>query len=223
MPRSDVTPRFFDHVVQTLVTGVFAILPLALTVAVVVWVTRFLHGLVGPTSMCGSILRSVGMTVTACDVTAYVFGVIGAVLMVYGLGSLIERRIGHRWSSAIDGAIQQIPVVNTLYDASKNLTSVFDRRKDSLQGMSPVVCNFGNDGAVAIPALMPTADVVRFGGQDYHIVVIPTAPVPFGGALVCVKADWVKPAECSFDEMVGIYMSMGTSAPRCLGRIEDKN
>lgn len=223
MPNSEARPRFFDQVVHTLVTGVFAILPLALTIAVVVWVTKFLHGLVGPTSMCGSILRSVGMTVTACDVTAYVFGVIGAVLMVYGLGSLIERRIGQRWSGAISGAIQQIPVVSTLYDASKNLTSVFDRRKDSLQGMSPVVCNFGSDGAVAIPALMPTPDIVRMGGQDYHIVVIPTAPVPFGGALVCVKAEWVKPAECSFDEMVGIYMSMGTSAPRCMGRADNKN
>jgi uncharacterized membrane protein len=223
MPRSDARPRYFDHFAQTLVTGVFAILPLALTLLVLAWVVGLLHDLVGPSSFCGSFLRSIGMTVTACEVTAYLFGAVGAVLMVYGLGSLIERKIGARWSSAMDGAIQQIPVVSTLYDASKNLTSVFDRRQDSLQGMSPVVCNFGSDGAVAIPALMPTPDVVRMGGQDYHIVVIPTAPVPFGGALVCVKAEWVKPAECSFDEMVGVYMSMGTSAPRCMGDVDSKS
>jgi uncharacterized membrane protein len=223
MPRSDANPRFLDHFTQTLVTGVFAILPLALTVFVLAWVVRLLHDLVGPNSFCGSFLRSIGMTVTACEITAYLFGAVGAMLMVYGLGSLIERRVGRRFSSAMDGAIQKIPVVNTLYDASKNLTSVFDRRKDSLQGMSPVVCNFGDDGSVAIPALMPTPDIVRMGGHDYHIVVIPTAPVPFGGALVCVKAEWVKPAECSFDEMVGIYMSMGTSAPRCMGRVENEN
>jgi uncharacterized membrane protein len=209
--------------VQTLVTGVFAILPLALTIAVVAWITRFLHDLVGPESMCGSVLRSIGMTVTACDVTAYLLGLVGAVLMVYGLGTLIERRIGQRWRTAMDGALQRIPVVSTLYDASKSLTSVFDRRQDSLQGMSPVVCRFGGDSSVLIPALMPTADLVRVGGQEYHVVVMPTAPVPFGGALVCVRADWVTPAECSFDEMVGIYMSMGTSAPRCLGRGENSN
>lgn len=218
MSQSAAKDRFSDHIVQTLVTGVFAILPLALTIAVVVWVTRFLHGLVGPESMCGSVLRSIGMTMTACDITAYVFGLVGALLMVYGLGALVERRIGQRWRDAMDGAVQRIPVVNTLYDASKSLTSVFDRRKDSLQGMSPVVCRFGDGASVMIPALMPTADLVRVGGQDYHIVVIPTAPVPFGGALVCVRADWVTPAECSFDEMVGIYMSMGTSAPKCMGR-----
>jgi uncharacterized membrane protein len=221
MPHSKARPSLFDQVAQTLVTGVFAILPLALTIAVVVWVTSFLHSLIGPNSLCGSVLRSVGMTVTACDITAYIFGVLGAILMVYGLGSLIERRIGQRWSNAVNGAIQQIPVVSTLYDASKSLTGVFDRRKDSLQGMSPVVCYFGNDRTVAIPALMPTPELVRLNGQDYHVVVIPTAPVPFGGALVCVKADWVQPAECSFDEMVGIYMSMGTSAPRCFAHNSD--
>lgn len=218
MSQSAAKDRFSDHIVQTLVTGVFAILPLALTIAVVAWITRFLHDLVGPESMCGSVLRSIGMTVTACDVTAYVFGLVGAVLMVYGLGALIERKIGQRWRAAMDGAMQRIPVVSTLYDASKNLTSVFDRRQDSLQGMSPVVCRFGDDAPVMIPALMPTADLVRVDGREYHVVVIPTAPVPFGGALVCVRAEWVTPAECSFDEMVGIYMSMGTSAPKCIGR-----
>jgi hypothetical protein len=33
-----------------------------------------------------------------------------------------------------------------------------------------------------------------------------------------VKSEWVKPAECGFDELMGIYMSMGLSAPKCLGR-----
>jgi uncharacterized membrane protein len=42
---------------------------------------------------------------------------------------------------------------------------------------------------------------------------VPTAPVPFGGALLCVKAEWVKPAACSMDELLGMYMSMGMSAP----------
>ena len=221
MTHPGTRPKFTEHVVQTLVTGVFAILPLALTIAVVAWITSFLHNLFGPSSFCGSILRSMGMTVSACDFTAYLIGLFGAVLMVYGLGSLVEHRIGKRWSTAMDGAFQRVPVLSTLYDASKSLTSVFSRNEDSLQGMSPVVCHFGSNGAVVIPALMPTADILQLGGQEYRVVVIPTAPVPFGGALVCVRADLVKPAECSFDEMVGIYMSMGTTAPRALADDQD--
>jgi len=217
MSQREVAPGISAHVVRALTTGLFAILPLGLTLAILAWLTKYLHDLVGPTSSFGSILRSVGMTVTACEITAYTLGLITTALLVYLLGVVVEMRVGRRLNVAIDGMLHRIPIFNTLYDASKNLTSVFDRRNDSLQGMVPVLCNFGNDSSITIPALMPTPDLVRVGGCEYHVVIIPSAPVPFGGALVCVRADWVKPADCSFDELITIYMSMGSSAPGCLG------
>jgi uncharacterized membrane protein len=192
-------------------------LPAALTLAVLAWVVVFLHDLAGPKSAFGRLLSSLGMTVTACELTAYFLGLIGTFLLVYLLGVFVEKGMLLRWHAAAEGALQRIPVVCTVYDASKNLTSVFDRRKDSIQGMTPVMCYFGDDNSVATPALMPTPERLRIGNQEYHVVIVPTAPVPFGGALVCVKADWVKPADCSFDELIGIYMSMGSSAPACLG------
>jgi uncharacterized membrane protein len=158
------------------------------------------------------------MTVTACEITAYGFGLAGAVLLVYGLGVLLEYGVGRRWNAAMDRTMRRIPILRTLYDASKNLSNVFDTRNNSLQGMTPVMCYFGDNGGAATPALMPTPAIVRLGDDDYHIVMIPTAPVPFGGALICVKAEWVKPAEFSFDELIGIYVSMGLTAPDCLGR-----
>jgi uncharacterized membrane protein len=97
------------------------------------------------------------------------------------------------------------------------MTSMFERKPDSRQNMVPVMCYFGDDRSAAIPALMPTAELLRIGGVEYHIVMIPTAPVPFGGALVCVKASWVQPVDCGFDELIGVYMSMGVTAPRSLG------
>jgi uncharacterized membrane protein len=215
MPHLETGNQFTKRVGQTLVTGVFAILPLALMIAVLAWITKFLHDLIGPTSACGRMFRSIGMNVTACEFTAYQLGLIGAVLLIYGLGWLVENRIGQRWNTAINGILQRIPLVNTIYDASKNLTSVFDRRDDTLQRMAPVMCCFGGDRSVAIPCLMPTPELVHFDGNEYHVVIIPTAPVPFGGALVCVKKEWVSPARCSLDELIGIYMSMGTSAPGC--------
>lgn len=217
MPSLEPGPNVVKRVSQTLIAGIFAVLPLGLTIAVVAWIARFLHDLVGPKSAFGQALRYIGMTVTGCEVTAYTIGVVGALLLVYGLGLLVEKRVGTHWNVAFDGALRKIPVVNALYDASKSLTNVFDRRQDSLQGMRPVLCYFGNDGGAAVPALMPTPEIVQFGGSEYHIVIIPSAPVPFGGALVCVKAEWIKPAACSIEEMIGVYMSMGTSAPRCLG------
>jgi uncharacterized membrane protein len=220
MSGGDEKRGSWDRLTETFLAGVLGILPLALTVAVLAWVVGFVHDLAGPSSACGKLLQSVGMTVSTCELTAYVLGLITAVVLVYVLGVMVQHGAGRRWQSAFDGALHRIPVLGTVYDASKNLSSVFDRRKDSLQGMQPVICYFGDDGVAATPALMPTPDLVRMRGKDYHVVIIPTAPVPFGGALFCVKAEWVKPADCSFDELVGIYMSMGFSAPKCLGRGE---
>jgi uncharacterized membrane protein len=204
--------------IQTFITGVMGVLPLALTFAVLAWVVVFLHDLAGPGSAFGRLLRSAGMTITACEVMAYTIGLIGTIFLVYGLGLLAENGCSLGWKSTLDKALQRVPLLGTVYDASKNVTSVFDRRGDSLKGMTPVLCYFGGDRGAATPALMPTSQPVRLNGQEYRVVIIPTAPVPFGGALLCVKADWVEPAACGLDEMVGVYMSMGVSAPRCLSR-----
>jgi uncharacterized membrane protein len=215
MARPDVVSSISQRVTRTFFAGLFAILPLALTLLVIGWVTQYLHDLAGPQSTFGRVLRSIGMTVTACEITAYAFGAAGALLLVYGLGVLIEYGIGRHWNSVMDRTMRRIPILRTLYDASKNLSNVFDTRSESLQGMTPVMCYFGNDRVVATPAFMPTPDLLRIGGNDYRLVIIPSAPVPFGGALLCVKADWVQPAECSFDELIGIYVSMGFSAAGC--------
>jgi uncharacterized membrane protein len=205
------------HMTQTFVTGVIAILPVALTLAVLIWLVRLLHDLAGPSSLCGRALRSLGMSVVACDITAYILGLIGAATLIFALGTIIESGSLVRWRRTMNEALHRVPVIGTVYDASKQMTSMFDRKPDSRQNMVPVICYFGDDRGAATPALMPTAELVRLDGHEYHVVMIPTAPVPFGGALVCVKASWVQPAVCGFEDLVGVYMSMGVTAPRCLG------
>ncbi len=207
-----------QHLTQMFLTGVVAVLPLALTVIVLAWVVGLLHDLAGPTSLCGKVLQGVGLSVVACDVTAYVIGMIAAVLMILGLGAMIEHGAGNRWRTTFDEVMHKVPVLGTVYDASKQVTSIFDRKPDARQSMTPVMCYFGDSHDTGIPALMPTAELVHINGKDYHIVIIPTAPVPFGGALLCVRAEWVQPAGCGFEELVGVYMSMGVTAPRSLGQ-----
>lgn len=203
-------------VTSALFTGMLAILPLALTLLVLAWIVTFLHDLAGPTSVCGRVLRSIGLSVVACEVAAYGLGLLGAVALVYALGRAIEQGAAGAWSRSLDVALQRIPVLGTVYDASKQITSVFDRKSGGAPSMTPVICSFGDARGAWTPALMPTRELVRLGGDAYHVVVVPTAPVPFGGALLCVKAEWVQPANCGLDDLVGVYMSMGVTAPRCL-------
>ncbi len=207
-----------ERLTQTFLTGVVGILPLALTLAVLVWLIRLLHDLAGPASLCGKVLTSAGMSVVACDLTAYIIGLIGVLILVYVLGVMIESGAGGGWRQTMDSALHRIPVLGTVYDASKQMTSMFDRKQDSRQSMTPVMCYLGGDRSAAIPALMPTSEPVRLGNEEYLMVIIPTAPVPFGGALLCVRTTWIEPVACGFEELVGVYMSMGVTAPRALGQ-----
>lgn len=207
----------WQRISHPFITGVVGFLPLALTLAVLAWVIVFLHDLVGPSSYFGRILLSAGANFVTCEVIAYTIGLIGTLVMVYLFGLLVESGRGDRYQSAIEGAVNRVPLLGTVYDASKQLTSMFDRDNEDVKAMTPVLCFFGGEGGTATLALMPSAKKIHFNGHDYQMVMIPTAPVPFGGALLCVPADFVKPAGCSFDGMVSVFMSMGASAPEILG------
>jgi uncharacterized membrane protein len=217
MSAIEPKPVQIKPLTQAFVTGVFAVLPLALTLGVLAWIVKLIHDLAGPGSLCGRVLQAAGMSIVACDLAAYVVGLIGVLVLIFAIGIIIESGSLLRWRSAIHETLHRIPVFGTLYDASTQMTSMFDRKPDARQSMSPVICYFGDDRSVATPALMPTPELVHIDGNEYHVVMSPTAPVPFGGALICVRASWVQPAQCGFEELVGIYMSMGVTAPKTLG------
>lgn len=216
MPAPQEPTATWQRLTQVFITGVVAILPLALTIAVLGWIVGLVHNVAGPASMPGKFLRSIGLSVTACEATAYIIGLVVAVLTIFGLGALIEHGAIKRFRSAFDNVLHRVPVLGTVYDASKQMTSIFEPNPDSLKSMTPVMCYFGPNRDAGMPALMPTPELVKLGGKEYHIVIIPTAPVPFGGALLMLEKSWVQPAPCGLDELIGIYMSMGVTAPRSL-------
>lgn len=221
MIQTQLKRSLSQRISQPFVTGVLGFLPLALTLAILAWVVVFLHDLVGPKSAFGRILASAGLNIVTCEVVAYTVGLVGTLTAIYVFGVLVESGMGNRYQYAVEGALHRVPLVSTIYDASKQLTSMFDRNNEDVKAMTPVLCSFGGEGGTATLALLPSPKPVRIGGYDYHVVIVPTAPVPFGGALLCVPVDCVKPAGCSFDGMVNIFMSMGASAPDYLGDRED--
>ncbi len=54
----------------------------------------------------------------------------------------------------------------------------------------------------------------RVAGREYKIVIVPTAPVPFGGGLIFVPVESVLPSDMSVDGLMSIYVSMGVTAPK---------
>ena len=68
---------------------------------------------------------------------------------------------------------------------------------------------------------MPTSEIFTMNKIAYHVVMIPTAPVPFGGVILCVRKEWVVKLDCGIDSLFNIYMSMGTAMPESLKSKQD--
>ena len=60
------------------------------------------------------------------------------------------------------------------------------------------------------------------GGQPFHAVLIPTAPVPIGGALIYVPDAWVTPAQVGMEALTSIYVSMGVTSSQYLAGPEKR-
>ena len=195
-------------------TGLLAALPLVLTILVTAWLLSFINQYVGPGSGFGRILASLGFGVGPSEIASYLIGLglIGAA--IYSLGLVVHSRIGAWGAALFERVIRRIPLVSNVYDLSSRFVSIVDTKNgDSLKSMSPAWCYFGGKPGAAVLALLASKTPVRLGGEDYLGVLIPSAPVPFGGALVYVPAAWIEPAEGGIDELMSVYVSMGITPP----------
>ena len=112
------------------------------------------------------------------------------------------------------GSPRRIPLISSVYDLSSRFVSIVDTKNgDSLKSMSPAWCYFGGKPGAAVLALLPSKTPIKLSGEDYLGILIPSAPVPFGGALVYVPSEWVEPAEGGIDELMSVYVSMGITPP----------
>lgn len=199
---------------RVFLTGLLAALPLMLTIFVTVWLLSLLNQYLGPTSGFGRFLSSLGFGAGASELAPYLIGIGLIVVAIYALGLLVHSRIG-AWAAGIfDRLIRRIPLVSNVYDLSNRFVSIVDSKNgDSLKSMSPAWCYFGGKPGAAVLALLPSKTPIRLGGEDYLSVLIPSAPVPFGGALIYVPAQWIELADLKIDDLMSVYVSMGITPP----------
>lgn len=202
-------------IISCFLGGLLVVLPAVLTIGIVVWVAGFIHGLIGPGTTIGNGLRSLGLNFVTNSAAAYVIGWALVLAAVFGLGLLVNMGAKRFLQRMFDAIAKRVPLVGGLYGTSKQLVAMFDQKSETdIKAMSVVWCFFGKETGAGVLALMPSPEKFSVDGRDYHVVIIPTAPVPFGGALIFMPVESVKPAEMSVDGLMSIYVSMGITTPQ---------
>ncbi|MCH9806825.1 MAG: DUF502 domain-containing protein [Alphaproteobacteria bacterium] len=203
-----------NHTTRVFLSGLLALLPIALTVAVLAWLISILNEYVGPGSWFGRQLSSIGLSINENSPAPYIFGIVILIAAVYFLGLLLETRLGPWLASLFERLVEKVPVVSNLYGLTKRFTSLLDQKGDTdVSNMSSVWCFFGGEPGAAVLALLPSSVPVRIGNENYLGVLIPSAPVPVGGALLYVPQAWIKPADGGVENLMSVYVSMGVTPP----------
>ncbi len=207
--------RLWKRIARCFVAGILAILPIVITVAIVVWVADFVKAFLGPDTALGGFLARIGGNFLRDSAAPYLAGWIVVLGVVFALGIFVEFGAKTLLSRLADSLFKRIPLIGSIYSTSKQVVEMLDKKDDdALQGMSAVFCFFGNETATGVLAFLVSPERFQLNGRDYHIVVIPTAPLPFGGAMLFVPVEQVKPADMPVDGLMSIYLSMGVSAPQ---------
>jgi uncharacterized membrane protein len=214
-----MTKRGLESLAATWLAGLLVLLPVALTLAVLAWVLSLVNRLVGPGSAVGQLFAALGYPFSGHPGLAYLFGTLVLVGAIYLLGVLVRSGLQGPLRRLTDRTMRRIPIVGGVYNVADRFVGLLDQQHGGadIGAMSPVWCFFGGEGGAAVLALAPSAQPVEIAGRRYFAVLVPTAPVPFGGALLYVPVEWVRAANIGVDKLTGIYVSMGITPPTAAG------
>ncbi len=224
--RTTMNARRRFQPLRPLLTGMLALLPLTATLVLLLWAVQLIGQWLGPGSAFGSLLTRIGLGVTAdSPLLGYLLGMALLLALVYGTGLLVEAGLQRGFDRMVKALVRRIPVVRTVYDVAHRLVGLLSTPQDEgMKSMRPVWLYFGGPPAAgevadttAVLGLRTTPSPVLLGGEPFHGVLVPTAPVPVGGGLLFVPAAWVVPAEVGIEGVTSIYVSMGVTAGQYLG------
>jgi uncharacterized membrane protein len=205
--------RGMDSIGSTLLAGLLVLLPIALTVAVLGWVVSLLLKFIGPGSLVGRLFAAIGYPFSSNPALAYLLGTLILLAGIFVLGLLARAGLEGHFKVLADRTVRRIPLIGSLYGLADRFVGVLDQKPGAdIGAMKPVWCFFGENSA-AVLALAPSPNPIDIGGRSYLAVLIPTAPVPFGGALIYAPVEWVHPADIGVERLTAIYVSMGITPP----------
>ena len=204
----------------TFLAGLFAILPLVITVAIVAWVISFLNNVIGPDTYVGKGLGAVGLRIIGSDGNEILASLIGwgiVLAAIFLMGMFVRLKAKGLIDLIFNPIIKRIPIINSVYGTASQFVGMLNKGEESeLSGMSVVYCTFGKEGGAGILALMPSPEVYEIGGQECNIVYIPTSPVPMTGGLIYVPSSSVTRLDMPVEGLMSIYLSMGVTASQVM-------
>src|SRR5262249_45022630 len=133
-----------------------------------------------------------------------------ALVVLYAIGAITSRMVGKKLIAFVEGLIARIPVIETVYSASKKLVNILQQQPDGSARV--VLIDFPQPGMKAIGLVMRVfTDAVT--GEELAAVYVPTTPNPTSGYLEIMPVARLVPTSMSMDQAMTMIVSGGAVAP----------
>jgi uncharacterized membrane protein len=199
---------------SNMIAGILTIIPLIVVWVVLNFIFSFLFAVGSPVEEGFSMFVMDRMPQAAPLLENALFhwfvAVVIAVLLLYSLGAVTSRVVGKKLIAGIEGLIARIPVVETVYSASKKLVNILQQKPDGAARV--VLVEFPTPGMRAIGLVMRVFnDSVT--GEELAAVYVPTTPNPTSGYLEILPVRSLIPTTMTMDQAMTMIVSGGAVAP----------
>ena len=186
------------HLKGTFIAGLFVVIPIGITIFILKFLFNFTDGILS------SYLDNLFGLIFNHELHIPGLGIITGAVVIYLAGLLGTNVLGTQFLKLGDNLLTRIPLVNSIYSSSKQLTKVFREGKSSYR--RAVFVEWPRPGVKAVGFV--TAEVER-NGERLVVVYVPTMPNPTSGFALFFREDEVFDSGMSVEDAVKFVVSGG--------------
>jgi uncharacterized membrane protein len=140
----------------------------------------------------------------------WLVAVLVSLAVLYAIGAVTSRVIGAKLFELFERVVERIPLVDTIYNATKKLVDVLRQKPDSSQRV--VLLDFPREGLKTLGFVMRTFNDSQTG-EELAAVYVPTALNPTSGFLEIVPVAKLVASDIPTDQAMTMIISSGAVMP----------
>lgn len=194
-PRTVHRPSRFA---TRMASGIFALIPIAVTFVVLRWVFNLTAGIFLPV---------INSAVGDWPLLARGILAVGILLLaVYLLGEVAAHVVGRRVLALAEALVLRLPFVKVVYSISKQVVGAF-QGQGTKAFKSVVYVDFPQPGHKSVAFV--TSDFEKPDGSAWSTIFVPTTPNPTTGFLQIVERERLERTGMTVEEGIKMIMSLG--------------
>ncbi len=151
-----------------------------------------------------------------------VLAVVVVLIGIYLLGWLAERIAGRRLIGLVDALAQRIPIVQTIYRATKRFLEITSPGNDDQKVQRVVLIDFPSPEMKTVGLLTHSMRDSKTG-EELAVVYVPTTPNPTSGYLEILPIKSLTFTDWTFDQAMAFIVTAGSNAPNTVNYRDKAN